>query len=693
MRTKNKIHCFFYFFIFIFSFSGIGQTIKVACVGNSVTYGTGIENRTENSYPAQLQVLLGPNYKVGNYGYSGATMLKNGHKPYWDKPEFKNLQDFEPNIVIIHLGLNDQGNNNWPKHKDEFEGDYLEMIALYKNLPTKPTVIICRMTPTFSGHHWFEEGMRESFKEIQAKIEKIAKTADVELIDLHEPLYRFPELFPDNLHPTKEGAKIIAEKVYGAISGKYGGLKLPLLYGDNMVLQRNEPIIFEGTANFNEKVSVEFNSKTKIANTDFNGNWKIQFEPMKAGGPYSLKISTPDKSVTINKVFIGEVWLASGQSNMDFKVRDMASAASVLKDSLNSNVFLFSMDGKALSGKKFTDDELKNCNANDYFENTGWTRTNEKNLESFSAIAYSFAYILQKKLNIPVGIICNAIGGSPTQSWISRESMEKIHETVDLLNDTHLNPMVDTWVAERIVLNSEDATNSKLKFRHPYQPTFLFDAGIRPIKDYNIKGVIWYQGESNTENIELHSKLFKMLVKDWRYHFQKKELPFYYVQLSSINRPNWGAFRDSQRTLLEIPNTAMAVSYDIGNETDVHPKKKWIIGKRLSNIALANNYKISLAYSGPLLDFVNVMDDKLEVRFKYGEGLKTVDNEAVNDIFIANSDKIFVPAKAKIIKNTLQVWSSEIKKPRYVKYGYTSYSNGNLVNKYGWPTSTFSNIK
>jgi len=678
--------------VLFFNTISYAQTIKVACIGDSVTYGYGIENTEENSYPAQLQQLLGATYKVANFGYSGATMLKNGHKPYWDKEVFIKSQEFEPTFVIIHLGLNDQGNNNWPQHKEAFERDYLDMIATYKNLPSKPTVIICRMTPTFSGHHWFEEGMRESFKEIQTKIEQIGAKANVKVIDLHEPLYRFPEYFPDNLHPTKEGAKIIAEKVYGAISSNYGGLKVPLLYGENMVLQRNKPIHFEGTANYNEKITIEFNNKTKTTITDFNGNWEIVYEPMQAGGPFPLKITSPNTSKSIEKVFVGEVWLASGQSNMDFKVHSMESAATVLKDSLNKNIFLFSMDGKALSGQKFTEKELINCNASNYFEASGWQKTTTKNLENFSAVAYAFAYNLQKQLNIPVGIICNAIGGSPIQSWISRETMEQTHTTVDLLNDTHLNPLVDSWVAKRIVLNMEGSKNTKIKTRHPYQPTLLFDAGIMPLKNYGIKGIIWYQGESNADRPALHSKLFNLLVKDWRFHLKNPELPFYFVQLSSIERPTWGTFRDSQRKLLEIPNTGMAVSSDVGNRTDVHPKKKWIIGERLSKIALHKNYNFSNEFSGPLLDFVNVKGSKLQVYFKHAEGLTTSNGKQVTDIFIANSNKIFVPAKAKINNNILKVWSSEIKNPRYVKYGYTPFTNGNLINKYGLPASTFSNL-
>lgn len=205
----------FFFVIVLLSFvvQVSAQTIKVACVGNSVTYGMGIADRETNSYPVKLQHLLGADYEVENFGFSGATMLKKGHKPYWEKEVFQESQDFAPNIVVIHLGLNDQGNNNWPQHKDEFEQDYLDMISVYQNLPSKPEIYICKMTPTFSGHHWFEEGMRENFQEVQSKIEAVAQKADVKLINLHEPLYRFPEYFPDNLHPTKEGAAIIANKV------------------------------------------------------------------------------------------------------------------------------------------------------------------------------------------------------------------------------------------------------------------------------------------------------------------------------------------------------------------------------------------------------------------------------------------------------------------------------------------------
>lgn len=688
----NTGKVFSLFFFFLLTSVTLSQSLKVACVGNSVTYGAGLENRETESYPAQLQKMLGQTYLVENFGFSGATMLKNGHKPYWDKDVFKQSKEFLPDIVIIHLGLNDQGNNNWPKHKNEFVSDYLEMIRVYRQLPSRPKVLICKMSPTFSGHHWFEEGMRESFKEIQTKIEQIADSAKVQLIDLHETLYLFPEYFPDDLHPTKEGAKIIAEKVYSAITGDYGGLQLPLLYGEKMVMQRNRPVKISGTANAQDELTITFNGQEKRVQVPDTGKWEAVFPAVEAGGPHKLSIrSKLSEDMTINEVFIGEVWLASGQSNMDWKVSQSKHAETVLKDSLNGQIFLFSMDPKVLKSGKYTDGDLALCNANDYFKTTGWSNSNKEIIENFSAVAYAFAYNLQKKLNIPVGVVCNAVGGAPTQSYISRGAMEQDHQTIDLLNDTWLNPVTDKWVAEKKVENFENKNLGG--YRHPYDPTFLYDAGIEPIRDYPFKGVIWYQGESNVDQIELHEKLFKMLVEDWRNQFQNPELPFYYVQLSSMERPGWGTFRDSQRRLLSVPNTGMAVSSDVGNRTDVHPKQKWVVGKRLSNIALAKTYGKNIVHSGPLLDYVNVMGNKLTVHFLYGEGLNTADNLPVKDIETAGADKIFKPAKTTIKNDTLEVWHPEVEHPRYVRYGYTPFTDGNLINKSGLPASTFSNLK
>jgi len=682
-------------FLFSASISNAQKT-KVACVGNSVTYGAGIKDRATNSYPAQLQKLLGKDFEVANFGYSGATMLKNGHKPYWEKEAFKKSQEFAPNIVVIHLGLNDQGNNNWPEHKNEFIADYLDMISVYKNLPSKPKIIICKMTPTFSGHHWFEEGMRENFKEIQSKIEEVATQAKVQILNLHEPLYSYPELFPDNLHPTKEGAAIIAQKTYSAITGDFGGLQLPVLYGEGMVIQRHEPIVISGIANAKDEIKVSFNKETVSVRAKKNGTWSLTFPPMKAGGPHSLEIhSKTSESFVLNEVYIGEVWLASGQSNMAFKTNQIKYAPSIIKDSNHTNIHLFTLEGKAWPGAAaFSKTQLESCNAKSYFKASGWQEATSGTVENFSAIAYAYAFNLQKELNVPIGIINNAIGGSTTQSWISRAAMESTHETVDVLNDTHLHPMVQPWTSKRKAENFANKKTLGIKARHPFDPTLLFDAGINPIKNYNIKGVIWYQGESNAERVDFHELLFKMLVKDWRRQWNKPEMPFYFVQLSSIKRSTWGRFRDSQRRLLdEISYSGMAVSSDVGHPTNVHPLRKWVVGERLSKIALAKSYHKNIPFSGPLLDYVNVLNHKLEVHFLHGEGLKTTHGNEIVDIQIAGKDKIFVKATSKIKGNVVEVWSDKIEYPRYIKYGYSPFTESNLVNRYGLPASTFSNLK
>lgn len=669
------------------------RKIKVACVGNSVTWGYGIKNRVQNCYPSQLQKLLGDRYSVGNFGHSGATVLRKGHKPYWIKPEFKKATEFDSDIVIIHLGLNDVGLNNWPNHSGDFVRDYSDLIMHFWEQPSRPEVKICRMSPIFSGHHWFEEGLRESYAEAQKKIEEVAELNKVELIDLHQPLYRFPECMPDNLHPTAKGAGFIASRIYSAITGDFGGLKLSPLYSENMVIQRDETILFSGIANKYKDVEVCFGGEVKKVIALEDGKWMVEFPAMKAQKNLKLTIKSEYKSIVINRVHIGEVWLASGQSNMHFKVKSASNVEEILNSKTSDDIYVMKMKGKAYPGNvEFDSLTLTKCNSKDYFEYSPWNQATRENIGDFSAVAYSYAYNLQKKLGVPVGIVCNAIGGSTTQSWISRFEMEKQHITVDLLNDTHKNPYVNKWVNGRKSKNMRERVN--IEARHPFDPTFLYDAGIYPIKDYSIKGVIWYQGESNAEREELHEILFQQLVNSWRTAWKNDNLPFYYVQLSSINRSNWPEFRDSQRILMKIPHTGMAVSHDLGNPTDVHPKNKWPIGERLSRWALAEQYVLNIEKSGPLFDYVNVEGNKLVVYFKHTDkGLKVKNGEKIKGFEIAGIDGKFYRANVKIRSHRVVLVSDKVDSPRYVRYGWKPYSEANLVNSEGLPASTFTNYR
>ena len=227
---------------------GQEKKIKVACIGDSVTYGSGIEDRENYSYPTQLQSLLGDAYLVEGFGKPGATLLRKGHRPYMEQVEFQAAMDFAGDIAIIHLGLNDTDPRNWPNYRDEFISDYLALIDSVKAANPAVRVIIARMTPIAAGHPRFNSGTRVWHEMIQKEISLVAKAAGVELIDFHEPMYAHPNLLPDNLHPNAEGAGILAKTVYSAITGDYGGLQLPITYCDGMVLQRDTPLIISGTA-------------------------------------------------------------------------------------------------------------------------------------------------------------------------------------------------------------------------------------------------------------------------------------------------------------------------------------------------------------------------------------------------------------------------------------------------------------
>lgn len=229
--------------------------------------------------------------------------------------------------------------------------------------------------------------------------------------------------------------------------------------------------------------------------------------------------------------------------------------------------------------------------------------------------------------------------------------------------------------------------------RHPYHPSYLYEAGIQNITRLNISGVIWYQGESNEQNVELHEVIFPTLVESWRSAWND-DFPFYYVQLSSmaLGRETWGHFRDSQRRLMyEIPNSGMSVSSDLGDSTDVHPREKKQIGERLARWALNKTYGFSdITPSGPLFHDFFVEDETAYISFEFAEGLMSSDGKPLRSFEVAEFSGLFFPATAEIEENVIKVKSTRVKTPKYVRYGWSSYSDGNLINSEGLPASTFS---
>jgi sialate O-acetylesterase len=666
------------------------SSIKVACVGNSVTYGAGLATREATSYPAVLQQLLGERYMVRNFGHSGATLLNKGHNPYNKTRAFQEALAFAPDMAIIHLGLNDTDPRNWPNYRDEFAADYARLIDTFRKANPAVNIFICRMSPIFHDHPRFRSGTRDWFWHIQELIPQIAAANKTGLLDFHRPLYSRPELFPDALHPNEEGASILARTMYSKISGDYGGLQVPAVYSSHMVLQREKPIPFYGMANWGEKVHVSFNGITRTAVADADGRWKLEFPATKAGGPHKVFIATSNRNIVLEDVLVGEVWLCSGQSNMDFPLQAaVRNENELLQAEQSTAIRLLNMEPIAETNNQAWDAAtLEKINRLQYFSGS-WQRCDSSSAKSFSAVAYFFAQRLHQQLKVPVGLIQVAVGGSTTESWIDRYTME--HHPV-LLNELYgwrRSDFFMPWVRERADTNLKYSTTTKQ--RHPFEPAYNFEAGIAPFTSFPIKGVIWYQGESNAHNVELHEALLPALVTSWRKQWDY-EFPFYYVQLSSLNRPTWGHFRHSQLQLLNsIPNTDMAVSSDVGDSLDVHPRRKEEVGERLARLALhfTYNHKDVVPY-GPLPLKAAKVKDQVVISFRYtGLKLKTGNGASLRGFTLINDKGESREVNARIQNNRVVIPLPSKERINEVRYGWAPYTDANLTNEAGLPTPTF----
>jgi len=674
------------------------RAVKVACVGNSITYGYGIENRETDSYPAQLQKMLGEGYEVGNFGRSGATLLVHGHRPYTEQPEFRSAMEFKGDIVVIHLGINDTDPRNWPNYRDEFITDYCALIDSFRLVNPKARIIIARLSPISNRHHRFQSGTRDWHEEIQQVIPLIAKARNTELIDFHKPLYNRPDLFPDGLHPDKNGATIMSNAVCQFITGNYGGLQMPAVYSDNMVLQRDMTLNIHGTANAGDEVTVAIEKQKAKAVAGKDGQWSVSLKPLKAGGPYTLSVSTKQQKLEYNNVMVGEVWLCSGQSNMEFKLRNAVewNGGSLPFKEDQGALRLYNLDCIYRTDNVEWDSlTLAQINELKYLRPTKWTDCTKETAANFSAVAYYFGRMLQDSLKVPVGLICNAVGGTNTESWIDRRTLE--FDFPNILSDWMNNDFIQDWCRGRGAKNITFALNKgKNLQRHPYQPCYMYESGIEPLEQFPIRGVIWYQGESNAHNKDAHEKLFTLLVDSWRRNWQQPEMPFFFVQLSSLNRPSWPWFRDSQRLLSHrISHTGMAVSSDVGDSLDVHPRRKQPVGERLARLTLADVYRLPYfashpsAAQGPV--FVEAKSQKrgAVLEFDCDEGLTTSDGKALRIFELADEFGIFHPAEAHVKGSSIHVSSSEVKQPTAVRYGWQPFTRANLVNAYGLPASTF----
>lgn len=541
-------------------------------------------------------------------------------------------------------------------------------------------------SPITHAHKRFASSTRVWHEQIQAEIKRISEIEGVELIDFHAPLYNRPDLLPDSIHPNAEGAGLIAKTVYSAITGNYGGLKMPVTYGNGMVLQREKPILISGTANVGDEVVVKLGKDKAKTVTPLSGRWKVTLKPLKATTGLTLTISTKTTELVYTDVAVGDVWLCSGQSNMAFMVKEMKDSTA-LTGCDDKNLRFFDMKAKwNTNNRKWSDSAIESVQKLQYYDVKGWQECTEESAHRFSAVGYFFGKMLRDSLDVPIGLICNAIGGSTTESWIDRQTLET--EIPSIYKDWLNNDYIQDWARKRAAKNIGAPQSGAT--RHPYEPSYLFESGVLQLECFPIKGVIWYQGESNAHNVELHEELFKLLIRSWRGHWNQPELPFYFVQLSSINRPSWPHFRDSQRRLAEtIPFTGMAVSSDVGDSLDVHPKNKRPVGERLAKVALHNTYGFAIEHSGPTLRSVEVKGKKVVLEFDHAKGLTTSDGREVIGFEVAADDKVYYEATAEIKNDKVVLKFNADITPKYVRYAWRPFTRANLINGNALPASTF----
>lgn len=432
-------------------------------------------------------------------------------------------------------------------------------------------------------------------------------------------------------------------------------VKPNVLFSDGAVLQRGQNIPIWGTANDGEKVTVELAGQMATT-TAQGGKWKVELKPLEAGGPFSMKISG-ENEITLHNLLVGEVWVASGQSNMEWTI-NQSFQPEVEKPKANFPQIRMITAKKVASLQPL--DEIEGS----------WQECSPETVGDFSSVGYHFARHLYEKLGVPIGIISTSWGGTPAQAWTSAEGFEEHPE---------LKGYADTLKAATAL--PEQGQN--------HFPSALYNAMLAPVVPYAMKGVIWYQGESNAVKSKEYQTLFPALIADWRAKWGVGDFPFLYVQIAPFNgQPP--EIREAQfLTLAKTKNTAMTVTTDYGDANDIHPKQKEPVGRRLSLAARALAYGEKIVYSGPLYESMKVAGDKVEISFGHvGGGLVAKDGE-LKGFTLAGADGNFVAAKAEISGDKVLVSAEGVTTPKAVRYGWANVPEVNLFNEEGLPASPF----
>jgi len=484
-------------------------------------------------------------------------------------------------------------------------------------------------------------------------------------------------------------------------------VKMPAVFSDNMVLQRNSSVTLWGWADPQENINIQVSwGQMTSVTTDKDSKWSAQIKTSQAGGPYKITVKGKDNEYLFSNVMLGEVWLCSGQSNMQMPMKGwlnqpILGGPEAIKQADIPSIRLFTV--KMNSTKTPQDD----C------EGT-WLVCSPETVPNFSAVGYFFGRKLYDELKVPIGLIHSSWGGSNAEAWIRPDILSGDPEFEPMV--FKFNYLMNKWANDVQQAQKDNKETPKQPFMPQHCLSYLYNGMVKPLMPFTIKGVIWYQGESNASRGYQYGKLFPTLIQNWRQDWGY-QMPFYFVQLASFfaHKPtevvefdnsvpgesSWAELREAQlKTLTTTEKTGMAVAIDIGATNNIHPGNKMAVGERLAYWALAKDYDKQLPYSGPLYRSMTVEKEKkgrlpysgkniIRVKFDYADSGLVIKGDKLKGIAIAGADRKFIWADAVIKNNELVVWSDKIKDPIAVRYGWNIYSDCNLYNKADLPASPF----
>jgi sialate O-acetylesterase len=479
---------------------------------------------------------------------------------------------------------------------------------------------------------------------------------------------------------------------------------LPKILSDHMVVQRELPVHVWGTGPLGDHITVSFRGESRTVDVDRIGRWSIYLKPGAAGGPFEMTVkgdAAGDTAAAIHDILVGDVWVASGQSNMEYPMLSNwsheAHADAELPKADNPKIRLLIVNQKAAD---YPQDDIPTA---------GWAASTPETAKDFSAVAWYFAREIETKEHVPVGVIDSTWGGTVAEAWVRMTALGE---------DAALNPLFASRGRMQEEATDNERTNADEQRQiaeakaagkpipnfswHAPLPTWgpanLYNGMIAPLTPFAIRGVIWYQGESNsaTERWPLYNRIMRTLIEDWRRQWAVGDFPFYYVQISNFNSTpleNWANLRQQQVETLGLRNTAMAVTIDIGTPDNVHPPDKVDVGHRLAIAARALNYGEAIEYSGPLFRQAAPENGAMRVWFDHAKGLTAKGGPSpgeVTSVEVAGKDGKFVPAKAVIEGGTLLASSPDVPNPLFVRYGWANSPQCNLFNGEGLPASPFT---